>query len=69
MQTPLSEGALYISISIYIYTYITQYDLDESTYTKKRKRDFVFTQKRDTPMHYITDDNAFLWSNDIEGEN
>ena len=51
MQKPLSEGALYI------YIYI-QFDSDESTYTKRNE--ILYSQKRDTPMHYINDGNAFL---------
>ena len=52
MRKPLSEGALYIYI--YIYSSIRMHRLTQ------KENQILYLQKRDTPMHYITDGNAFL---------
>jgi len=35
---------------------------------QQKENEILYSQKRDTPMYYINDGNAFLWSNGIEGE-
>ena len=53
-------------ISIYIYIYKKSFRI--IALHKQKENEILYSQKRDTPMYYINDGNAFLWSNDIEGE-
>ena len=53
MQKPLSEGAFYI------YIYIL-YNLIRMNWLTQKENEILYSQKRETPMHYINDGNAFL---------
>ena len=48
-------NALYISIYIYTIRSIRMIDLYQ-----QKENEILYSQKRDTPMYYINDGNAFL---------